>query len=133
MVPVRPSPTLPQGTQTPRPPVSTSLDPHVGDSAGGGRAVLASSRGLDLPPSISTYGQDVIVVLVFSALLEDILHSEENVPQVIVIWKSRLGNFTCFQILQIRRCRLGEHDSGATPSWATDFALEGLVVSLVLW
>lgn len=60
-------------------------------------------RGLDLPPSISTYGQDVIVVLVFSALLEDILHSKENVPQVIVIWKSRLGNFTCFQILQMRR------------------------------
>lgn len=47
-------------------------------------------------PVGSSHSEQVIIIFVFLALLQDILHSQENVSQIIVICKSRLGNFACF-------------------------------------
>lgn len=47
-----------------------------------------------------TYSQHIMEVLAISALLEDVLHAQENVPQVIVSWEFRLGDFPSCHILQ---------------------------------
>lgn len=57
-------------------------------------AGLCSEPGAAIPHP--TYSEQVIIIFVFLALLQDILHSQENVSQIIVICKSRLGNFACF-------------------------------------